>query len=768
MNEKSSDKLTNPVSAKAIKVLLEIRRHPERYHPITNRQYSDFRYFPTANNKAKKISRKQGAKNLVKVAIEYRERLQIRNLVGWNAGTISDKPWYMISWIDKSGDQLLGCVISDKCIEDSKYEDIDAIFENNNIYHKSKNFTPFFADGPKQNVLFGKSDEGKNGSFFYLILKIKTHDQSEPCCLVELAPIDDLVNFNKKYQKQPRKLYKNQKIRISNRCLENATESLLDVRTFPSKYYPITDTQWLDLDTDINIINQRFSQFSPTLSPITIGGYTLDQLREGMRNADQAKDMKSFNLIKSMCLMWFRNFQLDKIFPQTVAKKILGWNAGCLEIAPSLPWFSICYQDSNDRIMMCLWISDRCTRYMSLAKIDQAMQNDYVYEKQNNFVDILPHQDQNGFTFSIKRITENSGKSFSIIHVLLQEKPDSPLVCRATFCPIESLHRINDTTHIISKKTLNRVVADIELNNNTLKEIDADRIGLIFYNESNSEFSVIVKPQNQEKPRLVKRSKNIFIGQVDFIRYRGTYSTQHLIPDNLLKHYALLLDNDDVRRQFGNEDEIFALDKLSGLIFTEGWRIFNSQAQHLMIAPWFSDEYLSNMEDTIRLKLSGRVYSSNYGSDFITCWKEILNDYVGYDIKPTLIESPLKIFFENIIAYGSSEDGHVEIAIKDVDDKNKIKIFSSKIKNAKTFKNFLDMGYDKECRVGNLFEGWRGYRDGANRFLNVRYEYFDDIFTARRARKKIVDLKIVQINDSDQTEICDIVIQCKDDFFTND
>ena len=779
MKENSVKNLCSAETAKtALQALTTIRRYPERFHNITKKQYSEFKEMHTIEDVLRNatIKNAEDLDGFYKALNDVIKKGEIDELVGWNAGIINDKPWYLISWYNTSGSQFLGCMISTKKIEKDGCREVVSIFENNNIFHLSKKFKPVFRQeqNPEKywNIIFETTDEGQNGNFFTLVLKIKDSRESDLLCNVRLAPIDALVKFNEEYKKRPFKNFEYQNTKVSNIFSANAIDSISDVRIFPSKYNPLTDNQWLNLDSKASIIelNKQFNNLSRfrKIKDITVGGYTMSQIAEGVKNAEKAKDDDAVKVIKDLQSIWKTTVKNESVMPNTKIKKILGWNAGRMQSLPSVPWFSVAYEDMFGRIMMCVWISNEKMKNLSYADIDDIMQfGNNIYVKENNFINIWPFQDPDHFTFSVKSITEKSGKSFCVIHVLLQENADTPCVCHAFFCPNESLNQIN-TNIQISKKILNQITTNIELTNKTLKDIDTDAIGLVFYDESNHDFSIITRDQDSNNSSLVKRSKNIFAKQIKFTEYKGTYGTQKLLPDILMTHLGLLIDNDDIREQYDNNNETFSLDKLYGtVVLNNGWTTINYSPQHLALAPWFREEYFSYLDNIICFRYDGKKLYSNYESDLMSCWKDIINDYVGKAEEVTVLDSPEGFSFDDILVYSASENGRVEFATR---KNNKIRIYSSKIGSANTFKQFFDDGLRKENSSMNRHRrGWRSYQDATGRFISIRLdECFDNIFNPMRIRQKIVELKMAQMNDDDPRNLCALILACKDDFFTHD
>ena len=781
-----------------IELLTELRTHPERYHPVTNKQFDTFAGIMTRKYDTKKIN---SIDDFVKLSVKIVNDERIDKLLGWNVGIIYDKPWFQLSWKTMDGETVLATYISTISIGNSDIKNLDNMLEAHGVYHKAPSFkfSQYKPDNKRWTYDLVTLDEKNNGAFFCVILKMRQEDGSESLCRAKLYPIQELINYNKEHKKRWLGSKKDNEIIIHKKISKAVYEDLIEIRSKKHLLHPMTKRQWLDFN-DEKIFGVLESDDKPCdecafdYKKINVGGYTGDQLRQGYQKAKDAGDEKATNAILELLKIY--DTKLNSIKPILTVKKVMGWNAGIIK---EKPWFSTCWEDKNGRIMMDILLSTNDIENESFNSIESICSSNDIYHLLSNFTYVPPYKDRVNFTYDIQQYNEGKNGLFYRVTLLLRESVNGPRVCDAEFYSIDSLNEFNKLTHIVEQAVENRISKKYRLDNEVLKTIEPEDIVLFYYNMANlsKQFIVVTKDKTQDKNHLKKVDNNIFIKQNDFVWYSGTYGTQSLLPDDLIAKFGLILDDNTVRTQCGNTNSTFALDGLFGECVIGNWITINDTDEHLIISPLYRDLFLDELDN--RLLISNKKLMSNIETDFGECWKKIIQAYYKKEdeIQFKHIKSIPKIQVSNVIAFSfatSEAQGWPGLAQIVIEEKGSLSAFAIECGGDRNKKNldqlkslfpFLDSNkirylrdkqnsgqleeyQDKLYTSFDFYRGgynyyipdtdWRWYDIGFGHHVFIQNKYKKEIFTRKKIEQAIKDLKLTQMHTRSIQEFCHVLV----------
>ena len=781
-----------------LEIIKELRTHPERYHPVTNKQFDTF---DGIMKQRYDLSDIHSTKQMVDIAKKIVNDEQIDKVLGWNVGIIYEKPWFQLSWKNKDGETLLVTITSKFQLGQADFKYLDDMFEMNGVYRKDPNFkfSKFEENNKKWTYDLVDIDEEDNGSFFGVIIKIKQDNDSPVLCQAKLYPIRTLIEFNEKHKKRYLGTRKDNEIKIHKEISKTAYKDLIEIRSKKHLLHPITKRQWLDFNDEKIYKVLECDADSDGKMPfdyrtINVGGYTGAQLREGYKKAKEANDEEAAKLIEKMLGLY--NSKLNAIHPVITVKKIIGWNTGLIK---EKPWFSTCWEDANGRLMMDILFSTKDIENASLESIESICSSNDIYHTLSNFLYIPAYIDRANFTFNIQLCDEGDNGEFYRITLLLRKSIDSPKVCDAEFYAIDCLNEFNKLTHIVEQNVENRITQKNRLDNEILKTIDPEDIVLLYYNMASlsKQFVVVTLDKKQDDNDLKKVGKNIFVKQNNYIWYSGTYGTQNLLPDDLIAKFGLILDDDNIRQQCGNANATFALDGLFGECNIGGWLTINDTEEHLIISPNFRNQFLDELDN--RLILPDKTMRSNIGSDFGECWKKIIQSHFKQDeeLQFKHQSSFPKIDPSNVIAFSFStceaqgRPGLVQLvmenkgslstfAIECAGNRNKKNLehlktvfpflCSEKIKYLRDRQSskLLERCHDKLYTSFDLYRGgynyyipdtdWRWYDTGFGTHVFIQNKYKNEIFTRKKIEQAIKDLKLIQMHNRNIQEFCHLLV----------
>lgn len=724
-----------------IKILAEIRKYPEQYHPITDQQYAEFyedldktEYNPKYYQNAKKLVEDEG----------------IKQIDGWNVGLILDKPYFVLSWIDKNNNKFVEFVVSTKLIETYKPIEVLALFVKNKILHISKNTykTILFEtnDQKDSNLRTAIITEGYNGKFFQIILKVKKHGEKRAGCYTQLFPTEWLMSFNKNQRTIKPKSQKAIRNAVTELAYSNAVEDLMTVRADRNKFLAVTNRQYLDPNSDdfaatIRNDNKCYPKERPN-NRFLVGEFTLESVLLACKNASSANDDNSVDAIKKIIALF--DERASAFRPNITVKKVLGWNAGyaILKKGYETPWFSTCWEDADGRIMMdALFCASKDLNFKSDNDVDDFCEENGIYYKNNNFIKVSPSEDSHDFTFYVDKIRENDNAFWRVI-IMLQANKKSPKVCESLFCPNDRLTNLNSQTNILNEKFESVLTEKIKLTNDIIQKIDMSKVVLFYYNEKSKILTVIVK---NEQEKLVETSKKTFVRQLTYSEYTGQYDTQELLPDNIMETFlGNFLNNKLIREENNTLNMCFAFDGLSGQCSIDDWICINLEQDHLFISPDFIGQFADKM-----LEFATRAYPAcnifnNYASDLRTCWKDMILDYERkskIEVVPITSLEGIKLKDIIIMAQADGELPYVELA---TENKKGIQIYSSQSNPEITKKLNTIINNFSLYSSNNAPNGWKNYKDGSNKNIVIRSDYYRLIFTPTRSRRLFVKLKFKQ------------------------
>ena len=592
-----------------------------------------------------------------------------------------------------------------------------------------------------------------------------------------------------------------EKIRILKEMPRCVAEDLITLRSESGRFQVMSGRQWVDLSNPkyhVAIENEPDSDGKLPFDyrTLTVGGYTFDQLSQGLKKAQEAKDEEAVKMIQEVIQLYYN--KLRSVRPVITVKKVLGWNAGYIM---NLPWFSTCWEDKRGRIMMDVLFSAEKLGTPSDADIDEVCDGNGIYHKLKGFKIINPFEDKINYTFYVDRYGEGKEKVFHRVVLMLQEAKDKPKVCDAEFYAPDVLRKFNETAHVVKSKVFRRIAEKRRLDNAVLKEIPAEDIRMFYYNQENKsrEFVIVTEKQGRAD-KLVEVGKNILAKRVDYIWYTGTYGTSELIPDNLNAKLGVVLDDLGLREKYGNANTTFALDDLGGWAEVNGWATVNNQTEHLVFGNDFQNDFLDILDN--KLELPERMMRSNVQSDLNECWRKVIEKY--YRMKEGSLKCErLKRFPAGLTAgkvlaftFATSEarewPGRFEVVFMNSDGKLRdVSVECMGERNASNLKKmkelfpFLDSGEMARIRDNlnkaasneererfvssfDMLRGghdyvipdakWRWYDIGFGNHLFVPNKYAREIFGRERVRQCIKDEKLRQIAGRNRQELYDLVL----------